>query len=368
MIRKVIKHTLYLTRYIINFFLRDMVVPSIKSKSDDYILTKVKTSNEIFSIVYESYYNGIISLGKMDVSTESSKLARFNNHSIYGINGLIINQRKEISYKGYINDSEIEQIGLYDPGYLKGFIYKPKKLYYDKVVLVSVIGSRGYYHWFTDVLGRLQLIENYDDVDAIVFNVKDDSFYKETLIHLGIYDKCFFTESNTEIIAKEIIRPISSFSSNKRNKETYLYLREAFSSLSINHLNNKVLYVSRAKASRRRLVNERYFIAHLKQKYDITFIYAEELSFTEQVRLFSSHKIIISPHGAGLTNMLFANPETILIELMPNDYQHIGYLRMTDSIGIRHNIIVVDSVNKLNDMALNDQTIKYIDTIITEHI
>jgi capsular polysaccharide biosynthesis protein len=41
----------------------------------------------------------------------------------------------------------------------------------------------------------------------------------------------------------------------------------------------------------------------------------EELSFAEQVTLFSNAEAIVSPHGSGLMNQIFAD-DAVIIELM----------------------------------------------------
>ncbi|HBW56875.1 MAG TPA: hypothetical protein DEF27_03370, partial [Oscillatoriales bacterium UBA8482] len=46
----------------------------------------------------------------------------------------------------------------------------------------------------------------------------------------------------------------------------------------------------------------------------------ETLSVAEQARLFAHAKVIIAPHGAGLTNLMFCSPETIVIELVSPHY------------------------------------------------
>lgn len=44
-------------------------------------------------------------------------------------------------------------------------------------------------------------------------------------------------------------------------------------------------------------------------------VYPEEMDFAAQVRLFSRAKLVIGQHGAGLSNLLFMQPGTRLIEV-----------------------------------------------------
>ncbi len=44
-------------------------------------------------------------------------------------------------------------------------------------------------------------------------------------------------------------------------------------------------------------------------------LYLEELDFESQVKYFYHAKVIIAAHGAGLSNMLFCKPETIVLEV-----------------------------------------------------
>lgn len=75
------------------------------------------------------------------------------------------------------------------------------------------------------------------------------------------------------------------------------------------------LYVSRSFAPKRRIINEDEVAAWLSSR-GVQRIHAECLPFAEQARLFASASLIIGPHGAGLTNMLFAKPCRV-VELLP---------------------------------------------------
>lgn len=89
--------------------------------------------------------------------------------------------------------------------------------------------------------------------------------------------------------------------------EVSKWLREGvWNSYNIKRDNAKQrLYISRSKARFRRALNELEIIELLKH-YDFKIIRAEELSYQQQIQEFYDAEAIISPHGAGLTNLLFA--------------------------------------------------------------
>ncbi|MGA2597455.1 MAG: glycosyltransferase family 61 protein, partial [Bryobacteraceae bacterium] len=51
--------------------------------------------------------------------------------------------------------------------------------------------------------------------------------------------------------------------------------------------------------------------------HDFETVYLEGMSMLDQILLFQSAEFIISPHGAGLANLLFCEPGAKVIELMP---------------------------------------------------
>lgn len=74
------------------------------------------------------------------------------------------------------------------------------------------------------------------------------------------------------------------------------------------------LYISRGRASKRRLVNENEVI-ELLRKFGFKALRAEDLSFAEQIKAASRARLLVSNHGAGLTNMLFMPHDSSVLEL-----------------------------------------------------
>ena len=85
---------------------------------------------------------------------------------------------------------------------------------------------------------------------------------------------------------------------------------------SLNLKSRKRIYISRKIAVKRHLSNELQFIPLLK-KHKFRNVYLEHLSVLEQVQLFRSASHIIAPHGAGLTNVLFAPSDVKILEIRP---------------------------------------------------
>ena len=74
------------------------------------------------------------------------------------------------------------------------------------------------------------------------------------------------------------------------------------------------LYVSRRTAKLRRIVNEAeihgIFAAH-----GVETVESEKLSAADQIALFMQAELVVAPHGAGLTNMVFCENPCAVVEL-----------------------------------------------------
>jgi capsular polysaccharide biosynthesis protein len=95
---------------------------------------------------------------------------------------------------------------------------------------------------------------------------------------------------------------------------------------------NRVVYISRKLANSRRLDNEEALLDAIRQSFSgCKVVHLETMRFAEQIELFYNAKMIISPHGGGLTNLVFCRPGTAVIEILPKDcscmYRDISQIR-----------------------------------------
>lgn len=80
----------------------------------------------------------------------------------------------------------------------------------------------------------------------------------------------------------------------------------------------KKLYLSRAGGVRSISNDAEISKILLDKGFSIPDLY--EMSFLDQVRLFKSADIIIAPHGSALSNIIFCNKGTKILELFPEGY------------------------------------------------
>jgi len=77
------------------------------------------------------------------------------------------------------------------------------------------------------------------------------------------------------------------------------------------------LYLSRKRAKKRHFVNEDELLPYLHH-YGFQRIFLENLPLLEQFKIFQEAKHIISPHGAGLVNLIFSSKTAHILEVRPN--------------------------------------------------
>jgi capsular polysaccharide biosynthesis protein len=89
----------------------------------------------------------------------------------------------------------------------------------------------------------------------------------------------------------------------------------------------------------------------------------DNVSFSEQVRIFASCETLVSIHGAGLTNVLFMPKGSNVIEFYPRgftekDYFNACYRRLSGALGIGHRFLFCERANKARPFNLHEDDIR----------
>ena len=97
------------------------------------------------------------------------------------------------------------------------------------------------------------------------------------------------------------------------------------------------LYISRKNATGRAVENEPELNEFLTGKGFQT-VYLENTSLEEQSRLFNSASVVISSHGAGLSNIVFSQKGTTIIELY-RDHMAPCYWITSELASLQHAVL-----------------------------
>ena len=93
------------------------------------------------------------------------------------------------------------------------------------------------------------------------------------------------------------------------------------------------VFVSRAGATIRKLVNEAE-LEPLLTRAGFERVAMEDLDFDAQVRLMGETRVLMAPHGAGLTNMMFCAPGTQVVEIAEPRYPNPNFYALACAMGL----------------------------------
>jgi Glycosyltransferase 61 len=212
-------------------------------------------------------------------------------------------------------------------------------------------------HFVEEVLPRLVVAELELEFDRIVIS--------------GIYDDSqlqamqAFSEREISVYERSNSYSCKALSCTVQDGRRHLAIRNQLNKLSL--LDQEAMYLIRSKASKlliempsiatpdriyvqrrlglfRRLLNQES-IELILEEFDFQFVRTEDLSFSERIRLFGQAKIIVLESGAGMGNLHFCGPNTIVLEL-----RHPGLKNSTEEtafnpVGITMNRVVGENAS-----------------------
>jgi capsular polysaccharide biosynthesis protein len=178
--------------------------------------------------------------------------------------------------------------------------------------------SNGYFHWLTDALTRLYVMR--DRLDQLLLLLPADyatlDFVESSLKSFAVKN-VEFVKPDEVLVCRTLFMPTHTAPSGHYSHELITGVRNrllrSFGDATDAGQSERV-YISRGRARKRRIVNEAA-VADLLSQSGFQIVYAEELTFEQQVKLCSRTRYLVSNHGAGLTNMLFLPAGAAVLEL-----------------------------------------------------
>jgi capsular polysaccharide biosynthesis protein len=103
-----------------------------------------------------------------------------------------------------------------------------------------------------------------------------------------------------------------------------------------------LLYLSRADARKRRVVNEEELLQRLVP-LGFRVIQPGRLSVAEQIGAVSRARVIVGAHGAAFANLVFAAPHAAVVEINTTLKEHMtDHVLLAEAAGLRRASVVSD--------------------------
>ncbi len=211
---------------------------------------------------------------------------------------------------------------------------KPLRLRGDLTVLGEVYAS-SYYHWLFFGLGRLCYVKKRFSLDTIShFGVShlDQAFARESLRLMEIPEEKIIALIDFPHLEPDAI-VVSSWTGSFDPTIAHL-LRETFLPHAKQDRETKRIYVSRSRTTRH-IHNEEELLGEI-EPLGFEKVYCEDLGFLEQISLFHNADVVLSPHGAGLSNLVFCKPGTKVIEIFNRGWLAPVFWQISEAVGLDH--------------------------------
>jgi capsular polysaccharide biosynthesis protein len=224
-----------------------------------------------------------------------------------------------------------------------------------------------YFHWITEAILRLWLVkpilgeltlllpESYQRSDFIMGSL--EPFQVKNIYYLPTGKSAYVPK----LCLPQLKPVVDCYYPQYLFGIRRLYLDYAHRKYGSAFHRGSAIYISRAKAARKKVANEVQLINLLKD-FGFTILCNEDLSFHEQVAVFSQAEFLISNHGAGLTNMLFMKAGASVLELHKRvtndkDWHSYAFWYLADALNFRYYQQVCEPTDPTADYFRADVTV-----------
>lgn len=209
-----------------------------------------------------------------------------------------------------------------------------------KTCVLGNRNSQNYYHWMNDIVPRLHVLDKsgiaLDSIDQFIINPLRHAFQIETLNQFDINESRLCVAGDKHYFAcEELYFPDYGSNTLGKGQASWnpMFLKSAFLKHH-SHTHDTRLYISRESKQGRSVQNEDQLFDFLNQRGFVRVI-LEELTIQEQASLFNKASVVIGAHGAGLSNTVFCQPDTTVIELYKDHIVPCFWI-VSEQTGLRH--------------------------------
>ncbi len=220
----------------------------------------------------------------------------------------------------------------------------------DAAVNLCGLAADNYYHLTVEILSRFAYVKDVcaDNVTVLLDEQARMFPQYEDLIHTVLGNVLIkYVPLCTRVRCKKLLYPSMNtwmpYNIKKRNgfrlsdnliaESAVTNIRKPTENLRKDKTDIKV-FISRKNVSKSRVINEEE-VVELFEKAGYRIVCTEELTYKEQVELFSSASCVVGATGAALTNFVYCNPKAVVGCIIPKKYEFCIYSTIAHMVGCR---------------------------------
>jgi capsular polysaccharide biosynthesis protein len=220
--------------------------------------------------------------------------------------------------------------------------FKKQRLPAGKPYVRVHTSYRGYYHWLLESVPKLlETQRSLPEFTLLLPASYTEAFYADTLRLLKITS---IERLHPQIMYQvpDLALPTSTeaqgdYSAQKMREVKAVFLAAA--GIGETPAVPTRLYISRRKAPRRKVLNESE-VEQLLARYGFQCVCLEDFTFEDQLRLCASATVLVSMHGAGLSNMIFMPEHSTVVEFRKfDDGLNYFFTGLGDTLGHHYHLL-----------------------------
>lgn len=196
-----------------------------------------------------------------------------------------------------------------------------------------------YYHWMAHTAPTVQAIQQcHPTRDIRLVLPKLHPWQRKSLELLGASDlPSIITEPGGQYLIPlaeyyDFVAGRADFAVSPISHSAYTRMNARVGTTAPQH---RRIYIDRSGQANRRLPNEPALLAALRQ-LDFHLVRPEQLCLEEQIALFKGADMVVGQLGAGLTNIAFCQPDTVVYELVPDHHRNPCFLAIALQGGLQY--------------------------------
>jgi hypothetical protein len=195
-------------------------------------------------------------------------------------------------------------------------------------------------HWLTAHLPKLLLLDERGELDDVVLPDDLSPALVDSIRRVGIDPDRF---RRVDLDRPLVVDELRLLVTDRFRPELIQLAQRALTASAPGSSGARAIFISRRRATSRRLLNETELVEHLAP-LGVEAVVMEDLTFDEQVDLMNDASLIVGPHGAGLTNMIACRPGTPVVEIADLEFPNPNFYALACALGHPYSIVDAASV------------------------